>query len=135
MSGAHISLQEVMRQKVFAVAGDTLNPEKYAHRIKQGLLEHGYTVYAVGKELASFNDIPSGIDVIVLCVHPAKGLRLMQECARQCMCVVIQPGAESDELLAYLDRRQQPYIQGCVLVGLSVYAKDKSQPPTAPRCT
>lgn len=124
-AGGGMDLREIMRQRSFAVAGDTENPQKYAAKIKQGLLEHGYTVHAVGKELASFNDIAGEIDIIDLCINPARGLALMRECKKPCKCVVIQPGAESDELLAFLDEKGQPYVQGCLLVGLSVYAKDK----------
>ena len=124
-----MDLKEIMQQQVFAVAGDTLNEEKYAYKIKRGLLEKGYTVHAVGKELASFNDIPGDIDIIDLCINPAKGLALVKECTKPFKCIVIQPGAESDELLAYLDEKQLPYIQGCVLVGLSVYAKDRKPAP------
>jgi len=105
--------------------GDTLNPEKYAYKIKQGLLEHGYTVHAVGKELASFNDIPGEIDIIDLCINPVKGLALIKECKKSFKCIVIQPGAESEELLSYLNEKNLPYIEGCVLVGLSLYAGDK----------
>ena len=122
-----MDLKEVMQKQTFAVAGDTLNPEKYAYKIKQGLLSHGYTVYAVGKELASFNDVPCDIDIIDLCIHPAKGLLLLRDCKKRPSCVVIQPGAESDELLAYLNEQRLPYLQGCVLVGLSVYAKDRAE--------
>lgn len=46
-----MDLKEIMQQHTFAVAGDTLNEEKYAYKIKHGLLEHGYNVYSVGKEL------------------------------------------------------------------------------------
>lgn len=122
-----MDLKEIMQQETFALAGDTLNEEKYAYKIKQGLLEHGYKVYAVGKELASFNDIPDGIDIIDLCINPVKGLSLIKECTRPFKCIVIQPGAESDELLAYLDEKKLPYIQGCLLVGLSLYAKDRKK--------
>ncbi|MBR1723330.1 MAG: CoA-binding protein [Treponema sp.] len=120
-----MDLKEIMRQKTFAVAGDTLNEEKYAFKIKQGLLEKGYTVYAVGKEAASFNDIPCDIDIIDLCINPIKGLALIKECKKIFKCIVIQPGAESDELLAYLNEKGLPYIQGCLLVGLSLYAKER----------
>ena len=120
-----MDLQEIMRQQVFAVAGDTLNEGKYAYKIKQGLLEQGYTVHAVGKELASFNDIPGEIDIIDLCINPAKGLALIKECTKDFKCIVIQPGAESGDLLAYLDGRGLPYVQGCLLVGLSVYGRGK----------
>ena len=111
-----------MRQRVFAVAGDTLNPEKYAFKINHGLMDKGYTVHSVGKELPSFNDIPGDIDIIDLCINPARGLALIKECVKPFKCIVIQPGAESDELLSYLDEKKLPYIQGCLLVGLSVYA-------------
>lgn len=121
-----MELKEIMEQKVFAVVGDTVNCEKYAYKIKQGLTEHGYTVHSVGKELASLNDIPEGIDIIDLCIHPVKGLSLMRECRKPFKCIVIQPGAESDELIAYLNENNLPFIKGCLLVGLSVYAKDRA---------
>jgi predicted CoA-binding protein len=120
-----MELKEIMEQKIFAVVGDTLNGEKYAYKIKQGLLEHGYNVHSVGKELASLNDIGEEIDIIDLCINPVKGLTLIRECKKNFKCIVIQPGAESDELLAYLEENKLPYIQGCLLVGLSVYAKNK----------
>lgn len=117
-----MELQEIMRQHVFAVVGNTLEPGKYAYRIKQGLMEKGYTVYAVGKELSSLNDVPEEIDVIDLCIHPAKGLELMRECKKTFKCIVLQPGAESEELEAFLREKQMPYINGCVLIGLRMYA-------------
>ncbi len=118
-----MDLKEIMAQSVFAVAGDTLNPEKYAYKIKEGLLSHGYKVHAVGKELASFNDVPEEIDIIDLCINPVKGLQLLKDCKKSFKCIVIQPGAESGELLAYLEEQNLPYIEGCVLVGLSLYAR------------
>ena len=122
-----MDLKEIMEERSFAVAGDTLNEEKYAYKIKQALLEHGYTVYSVGKELSSFNDIPEQIDIIDLCINPVKGLALIKECKKPFKCIVIQPGAESDELLSYLNEKNLPYIQGCLLVGLSIYAKGKTR--------
>ena len=119
-----MELKEIMEQKVFAVVGNTLDEEKYAYKIKKAMFEHGYTVYAVGKELASINDVPEEIDVIDLCIHPVKGLKLMQECRKSFKCIVIQPGAESPELIQYLDEHKLPYIQGCLLVGLSRFRRD-----------
>ena len=116
-----MELKEIMDQNVFAVVGNTLDEEKYACKIKKAMLEHGYTVYAVGKELASINDVPEEIDVIDLCIHPVKGLALIKECRKSFKCIVIQPGAESPELLQYLDEQKLPYIQGCLLVGLREY--------------
>ena len=122
--GNNMDLKEIMNQKVFAVAGDTLNLEKYAYKIKQELLEHGYTVYSVGKELPDFDSVPEEIDIIDLCINSVKGLELIKKCKKTYKCIVIQPGAESEELLAYLNEKNLPYIQGCLLVGLRLYAKN-----------
>ena len=118
-----MELKEVMAQQAFAVLGDTLNKEKYACRIKKEMLDAGYTVYAVGKELSSLNDVPGQIDIIDLCIHPAKGLKLLQENQKPFKCIVIQPGAESDELLAWLRDNHLPYLQGCLLKGLAAYPR------------
>lgn len=117
-----MNLKEVMCEQSFAVVGDTLNEEKYACKIKYGLIEHGYTVYCVGKELYSLNDIESDIDIIDLCINPVKGLALIRECKKPFKCIVIQPGAESAELKSYLTENKLPFLEGCLLVGLSMYA-------------
>lgn len=118
-----MDLKEIMAQQTFAVVGDTLNPEKYAAKIKEGLLSQGYCVYAVGKELSSLNDIPAGVDIIDLCIRPDKGLILLQENRNPCKCVVLQPGADSPEIIAWLEEHHQPYIQGCLLVGMRLYPR------------
>lgn len=117
-----MTLKEVMCEQRFAVVGDTLNEEKYAFDIKCGLIEHGYTVFCVGKELKSLNDIEGDIDIIDLCINPVKGLELIRECKKSFKCIVIQPGAESAELKSYLREKQMPFLEGCLLVGLRMYA-------------
>ena len=118
-----MEMKEVMQQQVFAVVGDTLNPEKFACKIKQSMLQAGYTVFAVGKELGSLNDIPEEIDVIDLCINPVKGLQLIKECTRPFKCIVLQPGSDSPELLAYLDEQGLPYLHGCLLIGLEEFPR------------
>lgn len=120
-----MDLKEIMEQKSFAVLGDTIDEGKYAFKIKRGLLEAGYSVHCVGKELQSLNEVDGEIDVIDLCIHPAKGLKLLRENEKPFKCIVIQPGAESDEILSYLNEMNLPYIQGCLLVGLSLYGKKR----------
>lgn len=114
-------LKEVMQEKRFVVVGDTLNPDKYAYKIKEAMIKAGYTVYAVGKELASINDIPDDIDIIDLCINHHKGLKLLQENKKNFKGIVIQPGAESPEIIDYLQKNKIPYLEGCLLVGLKVY--------------
>ncbi len=113
-----MDLKEVMDQKNFVVVGDTLSEDKYAHKIKRKLTKKGYNVYCVGKELASINDVDAEIDVIDLCINPAKGLEYIKECEKPFKTIVIQPGAESQELVDYLKENKMPYMQNCLLVGL-----------------
>ncbi|PXV89550.1 putative CoA-binding protein [Lachnotalea glycerini] len=120
-----MDIKEILQQNVFVVVGDTRKEEKYAYKIKKELLENGYKVYAVGKELDSINEIDEPIDIIDLCINPVRGLQLIKECTKEYKAIVIQPGAESEELLAYLQANDLPYIEGCVLVGLKLYSKNK----------
>lgn len=120
-----MDLKDIMQEKVFAVVGDTLNEEKYAYKIKNELMEHGYKVFSVGKELESINDVPGTIDVIDLCIHPSKGIKLLQECKKDYKYILIQPGAESNEILDYLNKTHTSYFQGCALVGVRLYSREK----------
>lgn len=118
-----MDLEKTMKEKSFAVVGDTLNEKKYACIIKNKLLDNNYKVFSVGKELKSLNDINDDIDIIVLCINSKEGLRLMKECKKSFKNIVIQPGAESEELIDYLKEKDYPFINGCILVGLSLYKK------------
>ena len=117
-----MDLKEIMKKKNFVVVGDTLNSEKYAYKIKHELIDHGYNVDCVGKEKESINDILFDIEVLDLCIHPSKGIKLLKESKQKDFVVVIQPGAESEEIFAYLKENQIDYIEGCLLVGLRLYS-------------
>lgn len=116
-----MELKWVMEQKSFVIVGDTLNEGKFACRIKHAMLEEGYEVQCVGSELASVNDVEGEIDVIDLCIRADRGLALMKECEKSFKGVVIQPGAQSAELISWLEEREIPYIESCLLVGLRQY--------------
>jgi uncharacterized protein len=119
-----MDLKEVMQQQVFVVVGDTLNEDKYACKIKNRLLGCSYTAYGVGKEFASINEVEKDIDIIDLCINPVRGLELIRECTKPFKCIVIQPGAESRELCSYLQENNLPYLEGCLLIGMNMYAKN-----------
>ena len=114
-----MTMQEIMNFHRFAVLGDTLNPEKYAFRIKHAMLDAGYQVFAVPREIPSLNEISEDIDAIDLCIHPAKGLKLLQESRKPFKIIVIQPGAEDEALISWLDQEKLPYVRGCLLKTLA----------------
>lgn len=118
-----MDLNEIMKLDGFVVLGGTLNEEKYAAKILQGLKNQGYTAYGVGKEAKSINDITEEISVIDMCINPVKGLALLKECKKDFKIIVLQPGADSPELINYLDTNNLPYVHSCLLIGLAKYGK------------
>ena len=116
-----MELKEIMSYKSFAVVGNTIREDKTAKKIKDNLEYFEYTVYPVYKEIKSLNDIDGEIDVIDLCINPVLGLNYLKECNKPYKCVLIQPGAESDEIKEFLDSKGIPYLEGCALVGMSLF--------------
>ena len=116
-----MTLENVMKLKNFVVVGNTINEEKYAYKIKDGLLKAGYNVECVGKELASINDVTMDIDVLDLCINPNLGIKLLTENTKKIGVVIIQPGAESEKIIQYLKEKNIEYIEGCLLLALSLY--------------
>ena len=120
-----MNLAEIMQYDNFTVLGNTTDLEKYAYKIQEGLKEKGYNVAAVDKQYRSINDVPFDIDVLDICMNPNKAYKLIEENTRPIKAAIIQPGAESEELKRLLDLKQIPYIEGCALVGLRLYAKTR----------
>lgn len=118
-----LDLLDVMKFDNFIVVGDTKNEEKYACRIKKALEKSGYNVYDGGREASVMNSIYGDIDIIDLCVNPVRGLEYVKNCTKPYKGIVIQPGAESDELIAYLEHMEIPFVEGCLLVGLRLYPR------------
>ncbi|WP_163467888.1 CoA-binding protein [Fusobacterium sp. IOR10] len=116
-----MNLKEAMQMKNFVVVGDTINEKKYAYKIKNQLLAKEYNVAAVGKELKSINEVDFDIDILDLCINPVAGLKLLKENKKTFKNIVIQPGAESEEIIKYLRENKLPYIESCLLVGLRLY--------------
>lgn len=116
-----MTLKEVMNLSNFVVVGNTINEEKYAYKIKNELIKTGYNVQCVGKELSSINDIDFEIDVLDLCINPILGLKYLQENNKNIKVVVIQPGAESTEIIDFLKTKNIEFLEACLLMGLSLY--------------
>ena len=116
-----MTLEQIMQLKNFVVVGNTINEEKYAYKIKKGLFEAGYNVLCVGKELNSINDVDFEIDVLDLCINPNLGINLLKENKKDIKVVVIQPGAESEEIKEFLINKKIEFLEACLLVGLKLY--------------
>ena len=118
-----MTLEEIMSRRNWVVIGDTVNEDKYAYRIKMGLIEKGFNVECVGKERTEIDEVEMEIDVVDLCINPIRGLKLLKETEKDIPCVLIQPGAGSEDIESYLEKKGIPFLNGCALKGMEAYCK------------
>ncbi len=117
--------KDFLNFKSWCVVGDVGNEKKYAYRILNKLKEKGYNVFGVSlKEgeniFKSLSEVPYNIEVIDLCISPIKGIEFIKEAkALEINKVLIQPGAESEEILNFCKENSICAIEGCALVELS----------------
>jgi predicted CoA-binding protein len=118
--------QQFMSYKNWVVVGDVANSEKYAFKIFNALKSKGYNVKGInprkGSEevLTDLNLVEYDVDVIDLCINPKEGIKILEVAKKlNIKKVLIQPGAESLEILEYCKNNDIIAIEGCALVQLS----------------
>lgn len=124
--------QELLQYNNWVVVGDVLNPAKYAYRILHSLKNAEFNVEGVnpreteGTVYKNLEDVPYKIDVIDLCIHPTKGIEVVRQAKDlNIQRILIQPGAESSEILDFCRDNGITAIEGCALVELSYYKRVK----------
>ncbi|MBC8061745.1 MAG: CoA-binding protein [Clostridiaceae bacterium] len=117
---------EFLNYKNWVVVGDVLNSSKFAYKILEELKINEFNVSGVNpsaKEEGVFNslsDVPYKIEILDLCINPYKGIKIMQEASRlKIDKILIQPGAQSPEILTFCQENGIEAIEGCALVELS----------------
>lgn len=120
--------KELLDYKNWVVIGKVLDPEKFPYKILKSLEQGDFNVKGVnpkdatGEVYKSLKEVPYKIDVIDLCINPALGIDIIKEAKELGIDkVLIQPGAESDEILSYCKQEGITAIEGCALVLLSIY--------------
>ena len=117
--------KDFLNFKNWCVIGDVGNDKKYAYKILNKLKEKGYNVVGVSLKggeniFKSLSEVPYNIEVIDLCINPIKGIEFIKEAkALEINKVLIQPGAESEEVLNFCKENGICSIEGCALVELS----------------
>lgn len=114
--------------KVVAVIGASSNRHKFGNRAVRAFQRQGHTVIPINpneveveglKAYSSVLDVPGHIDMATVYVPPEIGERLMAEIARkQIPEVWINPGAESDALIARARSLSLQPIVACSIVGI-----------------
>ena len=114
--------------KIVAVIGASSNRQKFGNRAVRAFQRQGYTVVPINphereveglKTYASVLDVPGTIDMATVYVPPEIGERVIEEIARKKIPEVwLNPGAESDALIARARALDIRPIVACSIVGI-----------------
>ena len=120
-----LKASEFLYYKNWVVVGDVLNHLKYAYKILNSLKESGYNAVGLNPSVTNeeaynkLSDIPYKIEILNLCINPNKGIKILQEAHElKIDKILIQPGAESPEILNFCMENGIQAIEGCTLVEL-----------------
>jgi predicted CoA-binding protein len=115
-----------------AILGASADRSKYGNKAVRAFLARGYTVYPVNPKggqieglpaCKSLSEIPPDVKLNRISVYlpPAIGLKTLPEIAqRGCDELWLNPGSESDELVAAAERQGLNVVQACSIVGVGM---------------
>ena len=114
--------------KTVAVVGASSDRRKFGNKALRAFQAEGHTVIPINpneREVegipthASVTDVPGRIDMATVYVPPEIGVTLLEGFAQKQIAEIwINPGAESDELLAEARRRKLNVIEACSILGI-----------------
>ena len=123
------SILEALTQQgiIIAVVGASDNPDKFGHAIYRDLKRKGYRVFPVNpnretvdgdRAYPTIQSLPDTPDIVNLSVPPEVSLAVAQECLRiGIMDIWLQPGAENNIVLNYLQENGFNYVAGaCIMI-------------------
>jgi predicted CoA-binding protein len=117
-------------KKTVAIIGASADRSKYGNKAARAFRQQGYTVYPVNPReteieglptFKSIRDVPIRPEMISVYVPPPVLLKILPDiAAKGCDELWLNPGTESDEVLAEAGRLGLKVIQACSIVGVGV---------------
>jgi predicted CoA-binding protein len=114
--------------KTVAIIGASSDRNKYGNKAVRAFRQQGYQVYPVNPKepeveglpaYKSITDVPVRPQMISVYVPPPVLLKLLPEIAQKgCDELWLNPGAESDAVIAESERLGLNIIQACSIVGI-----------------
>ena len=116
--------------KTVAVIGASTDRQKFGNKAVHAFLQQGYQVFPVHPHeetveglpaFKTIQDVPVRPQMISIYVPPQILLKLLPAiAAKGCDALWLNPGTESDEVLAEAERRGLNVIQACSIVAVGV---------------
>ncbi len=116
--------------KTIAIIGASNDPRKFGNKAVRAYLQQGYSVYPVNLHeerieglpvFRSILDVPTRPELVSVYLPPALTLRALPDiAAKGCDELWLNPGAESEQVLAEAARLGINVIQACSIVGIGI---------------
>ena len=116
--------------KTVAIIGASADRAKYGNKSVRAFVQQGYTVYPVNPKeteieglpaFKSIRDVPVRPQMVSVYLPPPVLLKVLPDiAARGCDELWLNPGTESDEVLAEAERLGLKVIQACSIVGVGM---------------
>jgi len=120
--------------KSIAIIGASTDRSKFGNKAVRAFLQQGYAVYPVNPKEAeiegqpafkSIAEVPVRPDLISVYLPPPVLLKVLPDiAAKGCDEFWLNPGTESDEVLAEAGRLGLNIIQACSIVGIGLTPED-----------
>ena len=114
--------------KTVAVIGASSNRDKWGNKAVRAFAQQGYTVYPVNpnepeveglKTYASIKEVPVRPQTVTVYIPPPRLLKILPDiAARGCDELYLNPGTESDAVLAEAEHLGLNAIQACSIVAI-----------------
>jgi predicted CoA-binding protein len=116
--------------KTIAILGASADRQKFGNKSVRAFQQQGYTVYPVNPREAeiegltsyrSISEVPVRPQMISVYLPPPVLLKILPDiAAKGCDELWLNPGTESDEVLAEAERLGLNVVQACSIVGVGV---------------
>src|ERR1041385_1852890 len=114
--------------KTAAIIGASSNRAKWGNKAVRAFLQQGYAVYPINpnepeveglKTFASIKEVPVRPDIVSVYIPPQRLVNILSDiAARGCDELFLNPGTESDEVLARAEELKLPVIQACSIIAV-----------------
>ena len=116
--------------KTIAIIGASADPNKFGNKAVRAFLRQGFTVFPVNPKeteienlrvFKSIEEVPVRPNLVSVYLPPPVLLKVLPDiAARGCDELWLNPGTESDEVLAAAERLGLNVIQACSIVGIGL---------------
>ena len=116
--------------KTIAIIGASADPNKFGNKAVRAFLRQGFTVFPVNPKeteienlrvFKSIEEVPVRPNLVSVYLPPPVLLKILPDIAARCCDELwLNPGTESDEVLAAAERLGLNVIQACSIVGIGL---------------